>query len=187
MILVFFGMTASGKSTLAAACAARWHAPRYNTDQMRKELAGLAPGTRRPDGIEQGIYTRDMSVRTYQALLGQAEADIRAGAPLVLLDGSYSQLAERDRVRQAAARLACPALFVYCHCSRAETMRRLALRGADRDAVSDGRPEIYRYQQKTFDLPGAEEPGVIRLDSEDRPEALVARLEGSRLIPLPAA
>ena len=41
MILVFFGMTASGKSTLAQACADRYGAPYYNTDRIRKELAGL--------------------------------------------------------------------------------------------------------------------------------------------------
>ena len=47
-LAVFFGMTASGKSTLALAWAKRCQAPYYNTDRVRKELAGLQPTERRP-------------------------------------------------------------------------------------------------------------------------------------------
>ena len=68
MILVFFGMTASGKSTLAALCATRWQVPHHNTDQVRKELAGLAAGTPRPDGIDQGIYTRELGYQDLQVI-----------------------------------------------------------------------------------------------------------------------
>ena len=35
---ICFGMTASGKSILAALCAARLGAPHYDTDRVRNEL-----------------------------------------------------------------------------------------------------------------------------------------------------
>ncbi len=75
MILVFFGMTASGKSTLAQACAERYGAPCYNTDRVRKELAGLPATAHRPDAVGQGIYSHELSTKTYEALLRKAKEE----------------------------------------------------------------------------------------------------------------
>ena len=101
MILVFFGMTASGKSTLAQACADRYGAPYYNTDRIRKELAGLPATAHRPDAVGQGIYSHELSAKTYETLLHRAEEELsQRRKPLVLLDGSYASLAERERVRR---------------------------------------------------------------------------------------
>ena len=183
MILVFFGMTASGKSTLAALCATRWQVPHHNTDQVRKELAGLAAGTPRPDGIDQGIYTREMSSRTYAALLDRAAADLRDGAALTILDGSYSTRAERERVRELASRLGTPLRFLYCWCSETEAFRRMQKRAASAFRVSDGRPEIYRHQQKTFALPEPDEEDIVSFNTEDQTDRLAARLEGAGLLP----
>ena len=45
-IFVFFGLIASGKSTLAEHFAKRYHLPYYNTDRVRKELAGIIQAIR---------------------------------------------------------------------------------------------------------------------------------------------
>ena len=42
-LVVFFGMIASGKSTLGQAWSEHCHAPYYNTDRVRKKLLGLRP------------------------------------------------------------------------------------------------------------------------------------------------
>ena len=176
MILVFFGLTGSGKSTLASACAARFQALHYNTDRVRKELAGLAATTRRPDGINTGIYTKELGARTYKALLERAEAAIRNSAALVILDGSYADAADRAAVRAKAVELGTEARFVFCWCSEAKTLRRLALRARDATAVSDGRPEIYRYQLEHFAQPTAQESDILRLNTEAEPEQLLEQL-----------
>ena len=152
-IMVFFGLIASGKSTLAERFARQHDLPYYNTDRIRKELAGLEAGARRPDGFEQGIYTSEFSRRTYQALLDRAAVDIRAGRPGVVLDGSYHRRAERDQVRRLAAELEIPCTFVLCQCGDEEVKRRLAERARDPQAVSDGRWEIYLTQKETFEAP----------------------------------
>lgn len=181
-ILVFFGMTASGKSTLAALCATRHRAPHHNTDRVRKELAGLAANTRRPDGIGRGIYTRELSERTYTTMLERAAADIRAGQALVILDGSYASRESREGARKQAASLGAELRFIRCVCGEAETIRRLNLRARDSEAVSDGRLEIYRHQQQSFAEPDAAETDVFRLDTEDAPEHLLTRLEAAGVI-----
>ena len=157
MLVIFWGMTASGKSTLAMQWAEQQGLPYYNTDRVRKELAGLAVTDKRPDGIDQGIYSPELSAQTYAAMLERAQDDIARGADMVVLDGSYAKRADRDAVRQAASRMGATCLFFYCHCSEEETKRRLALRAADSGAVSDGRWEIYVYQQVSFERPQGEE------------------------------
>ncbi len=166
LLLVFFGMTASGKSTLAMAWAEAQGIPYYNTDRIRKDLAGVAATTKCPDGINQGIYTADLSTRTYQTMLDKAAGDIAAGKPVVVLDGSYGKRSDRDAVRQAARVLGIQCLFCYCVCSQEETRRRFALRAADAAAVSDGRWEIYQYQQQHFELPAADEKDAFVVCTE---------------------
>ena len=152
-IMVFFGLIASGKSTLAEQFARQHHLPYYNTDRVRKELAGLAAAEHRPAGYQQGIYTSEFSRRTYQALLDLAAADIRAGWPGAVLDGSYHRQAERDQVRRLATELQIPCTFVLCQCGEEEVKRRLAERARDLQAVSDGRWEIYLTQKEKFEAP----------------------------------
>jgi predicted kinase len=176
-IVVFFGMTASGKSTLGKAWAAQYAAPYYNTDQVRKELAGLRASDRRPDRVGFGIYGADLTEKTYRTLLGRAGEDLAAGKQFVVLDGSYSRRGDRDRVRDLAARYGAKSVFVFCTCSEAAVRHRLALRAKDPEAVSDGRWEIYQHQQATFERPDdLVETDCLRLNTEQPVADMIAWL-----------
>ncbi len=177
-IMVFMGMIASGKSYLAAAWAARHGFPYFNTDLVRKQLAGLDATESRPEGVGQGIYSKEYTRRTYDAMLASAEEKLRKpSVSCVVLDGSYQSEAERDRVRrrfEGAAGI----FFILCTCSEAVTKARLALRSADPTAVSDGRWEIYLAQREIFQFP--EELPVEqfqRLDTDAPLETLLERLD----------
>lgn len=177
MILVFFGMTASGKSSLAQLLAERYKAPYYNTDRVRKELAGLPATAHRSDAVGQGIYSHDLSAKTYAALLHRAEEELsRKGSTLVLLDGSYASLAERERVRHLAGKLGAGLRFIYCWCGEEETRRRLQQRARDPFAVSDGRWEIYVHQLQSFTQPLESEKDIYLCDTEAAPEELLQQL-----------
>ena len=176
-VVVFFGMTASGKSTLASAWAERVGAPYYNTDRVRKQLVGLQATDRRPDAVGQGIYAGEWSARTYAALLERAGADLAAGADTVVLDGSYARREDREGVRRMARAAGARCVLVWCVCSEKEVKRRLALRARDREAVSDGRWEIYLHQLQTFERPEpVQEPDCLRLDTEREVGELLAEL-----------
>ncbi|MDO5675284.1 MAG: AAA family ATPase [bacterium] len=184
MILVFFGMTASGKSTLAQVCAERYGAPYYNTDRVRKELAGLPATAHRPDAVGRGIYSHELSAKTYAALLHRAtEALCKKSRTLVLLDGSYASLAERERVRNLARQLGVGLHFIYCWCSEEETRRRLQVRALDPLAVSDGRWEIYVHQVASFSRPLASETDVYPCNTEAAPEELLLQLIDTGILP----
>ena len=174
-VLVFFGMTASGKSTLASAWAERVGAPYYNTDRVRKELAGLQPTERRPEAADAGIYAAGFTEKTYRTLLERAAADFSRGKEMVVLDGSYGRREDREAVRRMAALAGARCVFVLCTCREQEVRRRLALRARDPRAVSDGRWEIYLLQREGFELPdAAESADTLCLDTEQEIGVLLA-------------
>jgi hypothetical protein len=174
IIVVFFGMTASGKSTLGKAWADQCRVAYYNTDRVRKELAGLQAFDKRPDGVGQGIYSPAFTEKTYQTMLDKASNDFSLGERMVVLDGSYSRRDERNRVRSLAAAMGGRCIFIFCTCPEDEVRRRLALRARDPEAVSDGRWEIYLHQRQSFELPDAGlEDDCIQLNTNQSVEMLL--------------
>ncbi|CAK8714761.1 ATP-binding protein [Candidatus Electronema halotolerans] len=174
IIYIFFGLIASGKSFLAERFAVERDLPYFNSDRVRKELAGIAATDRRPAGMGEGIYSPELTAKTYQALLDRAEKALQQGASGVILDGSYSVTAGRSEVRHLAERLGARPLFVLCSCSEEETKRRLELRAKDPNAVSDGRWEIFVRQRESFAQPDELPPELLRrLDTEAEVEELL--------------
>lgn len=169
-LYAFFGLIASGKSTLAAAWADRIGASYYNSDVLRKELAGLLPQNEQKSKFNQGIYTAEFSIKTYAALLEKAGEQLSLGKEVVL-DASYQEKAERDRVKELATRLGCPAYFVQCLCPEELMKERMATRAKDPTAVSDGRWEIYLKQRERFRQPDELGPQELLTINTDKPVA----------------
>ncbi len=177
-LYIFFGLIASGKSTLADLFSQTHDLPCYNTDRVRKELAGLAATERRPDGMGQGIYTPAFTRKTYQALLDLAQRDINQGRNGVILDGSYARLADRQQVIDLADQLELSAWFILCTCSDDEVKRRLALRAEDPKAVSDGRWDIFVLQKERFEYPSElSSSRFLELSTEDPPRQLLTQID----------
>ncbi len=176
-IFVFFGLIATGKSTLAQAWAARHDLAYYNSDVVRKELAGLSPETSQKEAVDQGIYTKDFSQKTYTGLLERAEAELRQERGVVL-DASYQSRSERQRVVDLGGKLKVEAHFILCVCPEPEMKRRMEMRAQDPRAVSDGRWEVYLQQKKRFEPPDELGPGqLITLHTDVPPEAALDKLE----------
>lgn len=152
VLYIFFGLIATGKSTLARAWASRHGLSYYNSDVVRKELAGLDATSKSPDAHGRGIYTPEFTARTYEQLRRRAETDLRQGRGVVL-DASYTEQAERERIVDLARSLGVEFHFVHCHCSDEVKRQRLARRSRDPEAVSDGRWEIYLRQRAKFQPP----------------------------------
>lgn len=178
LLLVFFGMIATGKSYLASAWAEKYGVPYYNSDRVRKELAGLVPQSAQQEAVDQGIYTPAFTRRTYDALLDHADhyfcKDARA---CVVLDGSYHSEKERALLRDRfAGRVRI--LFIHCFCSEDVVKSRLAERALDSQAVSDGRWEIYLAQKERFQpVTASERVQVIELDTNAPLELLLNQVD----------
>ena len=177
-VVVFFGLIASGKSFVAKAWAQKHRYPYCNTDVVRKQLAGMNPGTAPAPGFSEGIYSPAWSRLTYDALLSFAEKELDApSVSCVVLDGSYQSRAERHRLLQRLAHRA-RVVFVLCNCKEEIVKVRLAQRALDPAAVSDGSWEIYLCRKETFEYP--EELSVQqfkRLDTDKEEHLLLASLD----------
>lgn len=174
VLYVFFGLIASGKSTLSDLFAASHELACYNTDRVRKELAGMVATERRADDMGQGIYTPAFTRKTYQALLDRARRDFELGAVGVVLDGSYSTRIERQNVQNLARELDVSALFILCTCSDDEVKKRLVKRAEDPKSVSDGRWEIYIKQKVAFEYPSELEAEIfMEMNTEQDPRVLL--------------
>ena len=160
------GLIASGKSTLAQAFADEFSISYFNTDVVRKKLAGKIPHSRQGSDFNQGIYTPEFSRLTYDALIEHARSEL-LGNKSVVLDGSYSSTAERQRVAECAKQCKASLYFILCYCDEEETKRRLALRAQDANAVSDGTWGIYQQQKKSFQFPEElSQQNVLVLDTK---------------------
>ena len=171
-LFIFFGLIATGKSTVAQAWADRQGLRYYNSDVVRKELAGLSPQAKQRETADQGIYTSEFTARTYAALRERAEQDLAKGRGVVL-DASYQRKSDRDQVRRLAQHLGVRLYCILCVCPEEEMKRRMAERALDPRAVSDGRWEIYLKQKERFEPPTELSPDQLITLSTDLPLAAV--------------
>jgi predicted kinase len=167
-LFVFFGKIATGKSSISQAWA--WHEQlrSYNSDWVRKELAGIDPTSTHHVSIDKGIYTREFSIKTYGTLLERATDRLKQGDS-VILDASYQFAKDRQDLRALASRLGCRLYFIFCQCSEAEMKRRMEIRSHDPAAVSDGRWEIYLQQKNRFEPPTELSDEELILLNTERP------------------
>lgn len=177
VVLVFFGLIASGKSYLARAWSAKYGYACYNSDVVRKELAGIQPTQRQEADVDAGIYSPAFSRRTYDTLVEHAASELAKGAACVVLDGSYQAQSERQKLLARLGDLS-KVIFVLCRCEEVVVKQRLEQRAADPTAVSDGRWEIYLKQRKTFSPPEelAEEQ-LLTIETNSPVDALISILD----------
>lgn len=178
MVVVFFGLTASGKSYLAEAWADLRGCTRFNTDVVRKSLAESHPHLQSDRGIDKGIYSPEFSRKTYERLLVLAEKALAGKSTVcVVLDGTYQRRRERQRVVERLAGYA-DVYFVCCRCCEAVTRARLGARRLDAKAVSDGTLDVYLSQREKFESPMEIPPDhLLELDTNASLEYLIVRLE----------
>jgi predicted kinase len=177
VLYVFFGMIATGKSTIAQAWAEYKQLHCFSSDRVRKELAGINPTDSRRESVDSGIYTNGFSQKTYKALLDIAETKLKKGKS-VIVDASYQYAHDRQDVMELAKKINSQVYFILCHCPEIEMKRRMDLREKDPAAVSDGRWEIYLKQKKRFESPDELSASVlVILDTGASIEKLLEELD----------
>ncbi len=95
------GAPGTGKTTIADGLGRRGDWAVVRSDVVRKELAGLDPGAPMPAPIGEGLYTHEMTRRTYDEMLRRARVALGMGQSVVL-DASWTDA----ELRSAAARVA---------------------------------------------------------------------------------
>ena len=186
-LLLVGGLMGTGKSTLALALQRELGWALFSSDALRKRLAGCDPALPLPEAFGQGIYSREWTRRTYEALVqeaGRALADGRS----VLLDASFLERAERQAVARLAAQYRARTIFVECTCPRELLLQRLAQRWKARmegqqegvtaaSNASDARPDLFDAQAACWEVFEPEEESGIEHLVVTTAQPLAASLE----------
>ena len=163
-LILTCGRMGCGKTTLAEALAFELGLPLVRSDLVRKELAGIAPATRVADRFGAGLYRREQTDLTYQALASRSGAALQGGASIIV-DASFGDESWRRHFCRLAEQHGARSLLLYLHGSDDLHRERLRQRTATGGDASDGRIEIYNQQAGTFTPPTGAEAPVIRLDA----------------------
>jgi uncharacterized protein len=161
-LILTCGLTGSGKSALARELSRELGLSLWNSDLVRKTLAGVIPTEHETSGYAEGIYTPAWSQATYRALLEGAARELRAGRS-VLVDATFCRAAHRDPFRDLAQELGAAFFLLQTRCDEKILRERLERRSQEPGVISDGRASLLPRQQAEFEepLPGE----AISIDS----------------------
>ena len=175
-LMITWGLSASGKSTISAGLLEMIGAIRLRSDVERKRLAGIDFMTRAKAQVGDGIYTPQMSDRTYAHLLRQAEAILTAGFP-VIVDAAFLDAERRTPFAQLAQQMKLPFMILQCEASASSLRARICQRRHD---ASDADLAILEHQLSQLQpLLSSESSYTIAIDTEqdlDLPQ-LVKRIK----------
>lgn len=149
------GLPGSGKSTLARALGGATGAVVVCADEVRKRMAGLGAGEHPAAGIDEGLYSDEMSRRVYNSLVAAAERALAQGRSLIL-DATFRRGADREAARTVAARHGAQLLMVECSATEQVIRQRLRRRAEVPDAWSDASEATFEAHLATYVPPGRE-------------------------------
>jgi uncharacterized protein len=148
-LIVFCGVSGSGKSTIARRLAAEIGGLHLSSDVVRKELHGIPPDDH-TSAAE--LYSRAATAKTYEVLSAMAGEWLDRGAT-VLLDATYRRAEDRDAVRDVARGRNVPFLLVHCRCSPESAAERIRRRQREGRDPSDADVAVLTGQLEQFDPP----------------------------------
>jgi hypothetical protein len=156
LCLISFGLSGSGKTTIARQLVDQLEAVHMRSDVERKRMHDMQPTDNANARPGQGIYDTESSVATYSRLASLAEAAL-AGGISVIVDASFISRSNRDLFRSKAAE--CGASFVILNCAApTELLRtRILERSQRRNDASDADRTVLDHQLKVADAIGDDE------------------------------
>ena len=148
-LIVMAGLPGVGKTHLATRLAQRLNCFHLRSDIIRKELTEVPVGEHRFTGVNQGIYTSNVSARTYEEMMGRARKYLAAGMT-VIVDATFSFARSRDEARTMAAAADAGFLVVECVCPVKVALARINRRKKG-FSFSDATEEVYWRIRRNFD------------------------------------
>jgi uncharacterized protein len=159
-VIVFAGLSGSGKSSISRTLAERWGLERISSDETRKRLIGVA----RNDAAPSHAYEEYVSHAVYERLGREAGRELTGGRSLVV-DGTFRRPADGQafiRAMRSAGALGTPTILA---CTAPTEVLRARVRERAERGGSDAGPDILEAQfaEQTDSLLGIS--GAVTLDT----------------------
>lgn len=163
VLIITHGYSGSGKSTIAAQLAEKIGAFQIRSDIERKRLFDYRALVQTGSGIDDGLYTQEASLKTYQHLKELAKTVLEAGFP-VIVDAAFLKTGQRDPFRQLAASCGVPFHIIVFEASDRELCRRIKQR--QNDASEATVAVLHHQQQSAQPLSEQEQSAAITINTE---------------------
>jgi uncharacterized protein len=144
------GLPGTGKSTLAAGLADRFGWSVLRSDEVRKDLAGVAHTERVDSGFREGLYGPASTAATYRELLQRARRMLELGEPVVL-DGSWTDRRHREDAATLARHTRSELVELECAAPSEVAAGRMRQRARAAVNVSDATPAVAAAMAATAD------------------------------------
>ncbi|MPY95142.1 MAG: AAA family ATPase [Acidimicrobiia bacterium] len=138
------GTPGTGKSTLANELGERRGWAVVRSDEVRKELSGMAASEDATAPVGEGIYRAEVTASTYGELLRRARALVELGESVVL-DASWTDGGQRALARQLGEEAAADLVELQVDAPPEVVARRIAARRAAGGDASDATVEVARH------------------------------------------
>jgi aminoglycoside phosphotransferase family enzyme/predicted kinase len=173
-VLVFMGLSCTGKTYLAERLVQKYPVVYLSSDVERKRLLGLDPEKHYYAEFEQGIYSPEVSDKTYEILAKKARIEVSYGQD-VIIDATFRKKKWRNMLFSVLKDIPCEVFFIWCVADDAVVKERFAKRATEKTA-SDALFETYLYQKKTFEPP-VEIPNLLKIDTSSGNSNLLKKVE----------
>ncbi len=145
ILLLTSGVSGSGKSWLSERLLERCGLIRLRSDVERKRLHQLPASARTESGPGEGLYTPEISARTYRHLAQLSEQLLRAGLPVVV-DAAFLDPYQRAEFHALAERLGVCFGLIACAAPRPVLEQRICARQESGGDPSEAGLEVLRAQ-----------------------------------------
>lgn len=161
-VFVIFGLSGTGKSTLARALTRETLAKWLPSDMVRKTLLGIPLTEHHYEPFERGIYSRDYTEKTYTKMIEIAKESLLRGED-VILDATFKEKSLREKVSFELG--FADIYWIWCYANDNVVKERFEKR-EKADDISDARWEIYLAQKERFERPDEIDPKrLIEIDT----------------------
>ncbi|HET8759679.1 MAG TPA: AAA family ATPase [Nitrospiria bacterium] len=159
VLIMTHGVSGSGKTHVAQAVVEALGAVRIRSDVERKRLAGLSPRSRAGSEPGGGIYSRELTERTYARLGDLAGMSLDAGYPVVV-DATFLKRAQRDGLRAVARSHAAPCVILAAQAPESVLRERIVARAQHGRDASDADLAVLDGQLRSMDPLATDEQGI---------------------------
>jgi uncharacterized protein len=129
-LIITHGYSGSGKSTYANQLAEKMGALQIRSDIERKRLLGYQAQADTGSGIDDGLYTQEVSRKTYLYLADCAKQVIEAGFSAIV-DATFLKTEQRERFKKLAIEVGVKFIIIDFQASDVALKRRVTQRKTD--------------------------------------------------------
>ncbi|MGE0487957.1 MAG: AAA family ATPase [Vulcanimicrobiota bacterium] len=172
-LMLTHGLSGSGKTYFSQLVLERLGAVRLRSDLERKRLHGLAADQSSGSGVNQGIYTREASKRTYDHLVAQAKTMLAAHHH-VLVDAAFLHASQREQFRRLAEEVGAEFTILDLQTAPEVCRRRLEQRQGD---ASEADLAVLENQLSGEHRLDPDEQGQVVAVGDDLEQALARMLD----------